>query len=94
MQSPLIKSALTFCAWLPLPLLHGLGTSLGWVLFLRQGHFRKIAEINISLCYPELSTQQQRKLVRACLACSIWSIVFTLSNLFYIEVGGLVLCLN
>jgi KDO2-lipid IV(A) lauroyltransferase len=67
MQSLLIKSALTFCAWLPLPVLHGLGTSLGWMLFLRQGHFRKIAEINISLCYPELSTQQQRKLVRVCL---------------------------
>jgi len=68
MQSHLIKSALTLCAWLPLPILHGLGVSLGWTLFLIQGRLRKIAEINISLCYPELSTQQQRKLVRVCLA--------------------------
>ena len=68
MQSRLIKCALTLCAWLPLPILHGLGVSLGWTLFLIQGRLRKIAEINISLCYPELSTQQQRKLVRVCLA--------------------------
>lgn len=68
MQSRLIKSALTLCAWLPLPVLHGLGVLLGWTLFLIQGSPRKIAEINITLCYPELSTQQQRKLVRVCLA--------------------------
>jgi KDO2-lipid IV(A) lauroyltransferase len=68
MQSRLIKSALTLCAWLPLPILHGLGVFLGWTLFLINSHPRKIAEINITLCYPELSTQQQRKLVRVCLA--------------------------
>jgi len=68
MQSRLIKSVLTLCARLPLPVLHGLGVFLGWTLFLIQGHPRKIAETNITLCYPKLSAQQQRKLVRVCMA--------------------------
>ena len=36
-QSHLIKSALTLCAWLPLPVRHGLGVCLGWALFLITG---------------------------------------------------------
>lgn len=68
MQSLLIKSALHLCAWLPLPLLHGLGVCLGWALFLIPCRPREIAAANITLCWPELSTQQQRRLVRVCLA--------------------------
>jgi KDO2-lipid IV(A) lauroyltransferase len=67
MKSRLIKHALTFCAWLPLPVLHAIGVCLGWMLFLTPGRFREIAATNIALCWPELSTQQQRRLALACL---------------------------
>lgn len=68
MQARLIKYALTLCAWLPLPVLHGFGACLGWAMFLIPGHTKKTAATNISLCYPDLSPQQQRSLVRAGLA--------------------------
>ena len=68
MQARLIKYALTLCAWLPLPVLHGCGACLGWTLFLMPGRTKKIAATNISLCRPDRSPQRQRSLVRACLA--------------------------
>ena len=68
MQSFFIKSALRLCAWLPLPVLHGFGACLGWLLFLLPSRSRHIAETNIALCWPTLSKPQQRRLVRCCLA--------------------------
>jgi Kdo2-lipid IVA lauroyltransferase/acyltransferase len=67
MHGRLIKSALTLCAWLPLPVLHGLGVCFGWAFLLIPGRPKIIAQTNISLCWPELSTQQQRRLVRSSL---------------------------
>ena len=68
MQTFFIKSALRLCAWLPLPVLHGFGVCLGWLLFLIPSRSRHIAETNIGLCWPTLSRPEQRKLVRRCLA--------------------------
>jgi KDO2-lipid IV(A) lauroyltransferase len=68
MQSFFIKSALRLCAWVPLPVLHGIGVCLGWLLFLIPSRSRHIAETNIALCWPTLSRSQQRTLVRRCLA--------------------------
>ena len=67
-QNLLIKSALYFFAWFPLPILHGLGTCLGWYLSLTPCRSKRIAAANIALCWPELSTAQQRKLMRNSLA--------------------------
>jgi KDO2-lipid IV(A) lauroyltransferase len=63
----LIKSILTLCAYLPLPLIHGLGVLIGWGLILIPNRSRHDAAINIGLCYPELSRIQQRRLLRSCL---------------------------
>jgi len=63
-----IKTALYSLAWLPLPLLHGLGTCLGWCLWLSTARSKKIAVANIMLCWPELSAAEQRKLTRTSLA--------------------------
>jgi KDO2-lipid IV(A) lauroyltransferase len=51
-------------AYLPLPVIHGIGTCAGWGLILLPNRSRKTTEINIALCWPDLSTQQRRKLVR------------------------------
>lgn len=64
MQAFFIKLILYLCAYLPLPLLHGFGTCVGWGLIHTQNRSRKTSEINIGLCFPEMSAAEQRRLVR------------------------------
>jgi KDO2-lipid IV(A) lauroyltransferase len=58
-----------FLLWLlhglPLPLLAAIGRGLGWVLFRVAGRRRRIVEINLSLCFPELDDTQRRRLAQA-----------------------------
>jgi KDO2-lipid IV(A) lauroyltransferase len=58
-----------FLLWLlhglPLPLLAAIGRGLGWVLFRVAGRRRRIVEINLSLCFPELDNTQRRRLAQA-----------------------------
>ena len=49
--------------WLPLPLLRALGGGLGLVLFVTAGERRRIARINLELCFPELSPAERRRLL-------------------------------
>ncbi|MGB5180066.1 MAG: lysophospholipid acyltransferase family protein [Gammaproteobacteria bacterium] len=60
----LIKSILYLCAFLPLPILHGIGVCIGWGLFLIPNRSRQTSEINIALCWPELSTRERRILLQ------------------------------
>ena len=60
----LIKSILYLCAYLPLPILHGIGVCIGWGLLLIPNRSRQTSEINIALCWPELSIREQRTLLR------------------------------
>ena len=64
MRSHLIKLIMYLFAYLPLPVTHGIGTCVGWGLILIPNRSRKTTEINITLCWPGLSLQAQRKLVR------------------------------
>lgn len=59
----LIKTVLHLCAYLPLPLVHGLGACIGWGLILIPNRSRNSAAVNIALCLPELSASEQRKLL-------------------------------
>lgn len=49
---------------LPLALLAPLGRALGGMLHRLGRHRRRVAEINIDLCFPELSNEARRQLVR------------------------------
>ena len=60
----LIKAILYLCAYLPLPLIHGLGVCIGWGLVLIPNRSRHTTAINIALCLPELTATEQRKLAR------------------------------
>ena len=51
-------------AFLPLPFVHGLGNVIGWLLWLIPNKRQRTARVNISLCLPELSAAQQRRLLR------------------------------
>ena len=53
-------------AQLPLRLLYAAGTALGELAYRLAPRRRRIAEINIDLCFPELSEQERKKLVRDC----------------------------
>lgn len=52
------------CAALPLPLLHGIGFLLGWLVWLIPNAQRRIAAINLQRCLPELSPRARRRLLR------------------------------
>ena len=51
-------------AWLPLPVVHGLAASIGWLLWLLPNDHRRIAAINIALCFPAWSPAARRRLLR------------------------------
>lgn len=48
----------------PLPLVRGLGWLVGWVLYRLPNPERRYAEVNLQLCFPELSDQQRRRMLR------------------------------
>ena len=50
--------------WLPLPVLAWLARGLGSMLYLVGRSRRRVALKNLSLCFPELSVQQQRRIAR------------------------------
>lgn len=63
-MNPLALFLLHFIARLPLPLLHGVGTLLGWLSWLIPNPNRDVAQRNIALCYPALTPRQRRRLLR------------------------------
>jgi KDO2-lipid IV(A) lauroyltransferase len=67
MKVLLIKLALYISAWLPLPVIHGLGIGIGWGLILIPNRSRRDAAINIDRCLPEYTSGARRQLVRNCL---------------------------
>jgi KDO2-lipid IV(A) lauroyltransferase len=68
MRALLVKSILITCAWLPLTVIHALGTVIGWGLLIIPSRIARDTRINIDLCLPELSQRQRRRLVRKSLA--------------------------
>lgn len=55
---------LRLMAWLPLPVIRGLGAVLGWLLVGLVASRRKVATRNIQIAFPEASAQRVRQLVR------------------------------
>jgi KDO2-lipid IV(A) lauroyltransferase len=57
-----------FIMWLlhglPLPLLAALGNGLGMLLYHFGRERRKVAHVNLELCFPEMAEQERDKLVR------------------------------
>ena len=50
--------------WLPLPMLAVLGRGFGHLLYLAMRSRRRVVRRNLALCFPELSTDDQRALAR------------------------------
>lgn len=64
MKEALIKLALRFGAILPLPLLHFLAVMVGLGFFLLPNRHRRTTEINLKVCFPELSERERKALMR------------------------------
>ena len=62
--SRLVLSLSWLLHWLPLPVLAWLARGLGSMLYLVGRARRRVALKNLSLCFPELSVQQQRRIAR------------------------------
>jgi KDO2-lipid IV(A) lauroyltransferase len=64
MQVLIIKFILYLCAYLPLPVLHAIGNCIGWGLAHTKNRSRHTSQINIRLCFPEISEVEQNRLIR------------------------------
>jgi Kdo2-lipid IVA lauroyltransferase/acyltransferase len=60
----LLLAVLRACAPLPLRVSRAVGALLGWSFFLVNGKRRRIARVNLRLCFPELVARQRRSLLR------------------------------
>ncbi|MEO5660448.1 MAG: lipid A biosynthesis acyltransferase, partial [Polaromonas sp.] len=49
-------------AFLPLAWVRALGTALGWVLYALIGSRRRVVQANFSVCFPQLSAAERRRL--------------------------------
>ncbi len=63
-RQALIAGLLRLTARLPLPLVHGLGILIGWLLWLIPNEPRRIAVTNLALCFPEYAAPARRRLLR------------------------------
>ena len=64
MRTTIIKSILRLLSLLPLPITHKVGAIIGYGLANFPNKSRQTTQTNIQLCFPELSTLQQKKLVK------------------------------
>jgi Kdo2-lipid IVA lauroyltransferase/acyltransferase len=71
-RGPILKTLLSLAVLgmlrinrhLPLSWLRGLGAVLGWLLYALVCRRRRIAEINLGLCFPQQDAAQRRRMVR------------------------------
>ena len=63
-KTRLIVGFLQLSAHLPLALLHGLGTGLGWLAWLTPNEQRRVAAINLQLCLPQQNVSAHQRLLR------------------------------
>lgn len=64
MRHRLITGLLRLMAFLPLPLVHGLGVLVGWLLWLVPNGQRRVAAINLDLCFPDWDAARRTRLLR------------------------------
>ncbi len=67
-RARVVGGALRALAHLPLPLVHALGTAVGWLLWLVPNGIRHIASVNLGLCLPEFAPRDRAGLLRRSLA--------------------------
>ncbi|MEE4249981.1 MAG: lipid A biosynthesis acyltransferase, partial [Alcanivoracaceae bacterium] len=64
LRGQLAVLALRLLALLPLGLNRRLGTLIGWLAWWRGSESRRVSDINVNICFPELEPEQRGALVR------------------------------
>lgn len=68
----ILLGILRLCAFLPVKVNYWIGRFLGRLFFYLAASRRHIAQVNIRLCYPELSEKEQQQMVRGVMrSCGI-----------------------
>ena len=67
-RAALVRAVLRLLAWLPLRYSQGIGGGAGRTIGLFPNGLRRVAEINLALCFPELSARSRRRLLAQTLA--------------------------
>lgn len=63
-RTPIIRCVFALFARLPLRFAHMIGHFVGWCLWISNGNMRRISEINIRACLPQMDYAKQRLLVK------------------------------
>ncbi|RKZ94427.1 MAG: hypothetical protein DRQ43_06865, partial [Gammaproteobacteria bacterium] len=63
-KSKIIIHSLRVLSWIPLPVIHGLGSIIGSLIYWLPNNIRRVAFINLKLCLPELSVKERKHLLR------------------------------
>lgn len=61
----LLRAVLRALSILPLPVAHAIGAPAGQIAYLCAGRLRRIAMVNLRLCFPELPETERRRLAAA-----------------------------
>ena len=56
-------------ARLPLSWVRGLGSALGWVLFWAVPARRRVVQVNLALCWPDIPGGERDRLAKECFVC-------------------------
>lgn len=64
MKIQLLKFVILLTSYLPLKLAHGIGTLIGWIYQVKPSKMKRVAQVNIERCFPELDTNQQHQLLQ------------------------------
>ncbi len=67
MKNSILKLSFSLFAWLPNRLAQRLGVMVGYLLFLVSNDEKRVAKINLSLCFSELSEDERHHLLKATL---------------------------
>lgn len=62
MSVQLIRTLSRVLSWLPLRANQSLGAALGRIAWLQDGKLRRITEVNILLCYPQMTVEERHDL--------------------------------
>lgn len=63
-RSFIIQILFRLFSWLPLRLNHALGAMLGRIINVSASNFRRNAQINIDLCFPDWTAEKRRQLLK------------------------------
>ncbi|MDH5736338.1 MAG: lysophospholipid acyltransferase family protein [Gammaproteobacteria bacterium] len=64
MKIHLLKFVILITSYMPLKMAHVIGVFIGWIYQIKNSKMKRVAEINIKRCFPELTADQQHRMLQ------------------------------